>query len=249
MAASSVDTIEIETRSPVAHAYRTLGFVNDVLLIPMFTIVVLEISTSLATREVTFFGVANLLFCATFGTEWALGLLLSKDRKRYLVRPDKIADLVSSIPLGHLFQSVRLIRLVRIVRVLRAVWRSKHYQGPSTRILRVLAVVISTVGAGALAMRVVEPELVPSLQDALWWALTTVTTVGYYEEFPSTGGGRIVTAILCTCGVGVFGYVAGFLSTIIEDPEEQELLQICNRLEAKIDDLSHELAELKGESR
>ncbi len=228
--------------------YKALGFLNDVLLIPMFTIVFVEISSAITSTGTGVYGVANLVFCASFGAEWVLGLVLAQDRKRYLVRPDKIADLVSSIPFGHFFQSVRIIRLFRVVRVLRAVWRAKQYQGPSTRILRVLAVVVSTVGAGALAMRVVEPGMVPSLQDALWWALTTVTTVGYYDEYPTTGAGRIVTAVLCTCGVGVFGYVAGFLSTIIEDPEEQELLQICNRMEAKIDELSREVEELRKDA-
>jgi len=229
--------------------HKFLGFINDVLLIPMFTIVLLEISTSMVSKEAGIFGLTNLAFCACFSLEWVLGLAIAEDRKQYLVRPGKLADLVSSIPFGHFFQSVRLIRLVRVVRVLRAVWRAKHYQGPSTRILRVFAVVVSTVGAGALAMRVVEPELVPSLQDALWWALNTVTTVGYYEAFPSTGAGRIVTAVLCTCGVGVFGYVAGFLATIMEDPEEQELLQICSRLESKVDDLSREVARLQANAR
>jgi voltage-gated potassium channel len=248
MPSTSNSTTNADCRR-VARLHKFLGFLNDVLLIPMFTLLLLEISTSLASKEAQFFGVTNLLFCTTFGAEWVLGLAIAEDRKRYLFQPEKIADLVSSIPFGHFFQSIRLVRLVRVVRVFRAVWRTKQYKGPSTRILRVLAVVVATVGAGALAMRVVEPDLVPSLQDALWWALTTVTTVGYYEEFPQTGGGRIVTALLCTCGVGVFGYVAGFLSTIIEDPEEQELLLICNRLEAKIDGLSREVAELKGEAR
>lgn len=246
MPAATGDT-KIQTAGAIARFHKLLGFVNDVLLIPMFTLLLVEISSSSSTvsKDASFFGVTNLFFCASFMTEWVLGLVFAEDRRRYLVRPDKVADLVSSIPFGHVFQSIRLVRLLRVVRILRAVWRAKRYQGPATRILRVLAIVLSTVGAGALAMRVVEPELVPNLADALWWALTTVTTVGYYEEFPQTGAGRIVTAVLCTCGVGLFGYVAGFLSTIIEDPEEQELLQICGRLEEKIDGLSRELVELK----
>ena len=241
MPATASDTHIASEISGAQRFLKALAFFNDVLLIPMFTVVVLEISSTLATNQTALFGISNLFFCACFGTEWLLGLLLARDRKAYLLKPEKVADLISSVPLGHFFQGIRVVRLFRVVRVLRAVWRAKGYRGPGTRILKVFAVVVSTVGAGALAMRVVEPELVPTLSDAVWWALNTVTTVGYYDRFPATDSGRIVSGILCTCGVGVFGYVAGFLSTILEDPEEQELLQICHRLEAKIDCLQAEL--------
>jgi voltage-gated potassium channel len=236
---------DVPATGTLPRLHKTIGFINDVLLVPMFTIVLVEITGAATAVDAEFYAVTNLFFCASFISEWVLGLVIAEDRKKYLLKPEKIADLVSSIPFGHFFKSIRVVRLFRVVRVLRAVWRAKQYQGPSTRILRVLAVVLSTVGAGALAMRVVEPELVPTLQDALWWALTTVTTVGYYDDFPMTGAGRIVAAILCTCGVGVFGYVAGFLSTIIEDPEEQELLAICNRMEARIEALTSEVSELR----
>ena len=71
-----------------------MGFINDVLLIPMFTIVLLEISTSMLSKEARFFGISNLAFCATFGFEWALGIAIAEDRKRYLLSPGKLADLV-----------------------------------------------------------------------------------------------------------------------------------------------------------
>ncbi len=233
--------------TPLYRFYKTHSFVNDVLLIPMFTLLIMEFARPHMYAELGFGATVNYLFCFTFALEWFTGFYLAPDRRRYLLRPDKIADLVSSIPFGQVFRSVRVVRVLRVLRVLRAVWRAKRYRGPGTKLLKVLAIVLATIGAGALAMRVVEPGIVPTLSDALWWSVNTVTTVGYWSDHPRTEAGRIVAAVLCTCGVGVFGYVAGFLSTVLEDPEEVELLDICRRLEAKVDTLSTELAELKGE--
>jgi hypothetical protein len=44
----------------------------------------------------------------------------------------------------------------------------------------------------------------------------------------------------------VIGYVAGFLATMLDDPEEQELLRICNRLESKMDEMSREMKGLRA---
>jgi voltage-gated potassium channel len=238
---------EEASATPLFRFYKTHSFVNDVLLIPMFTLLVVEFARPHMYAELGFSAQVNYFFCATFIVEWFTGLYLAGDRRRYLLRPDKIADLVSSIPFGQVFRSVRVVRVLRIMRLLRAVWRAKRYRGPGTKLLKVLAIVFATISAGALAMRVVEPGIVPTLSDALWWSVNTVTTVGYWSDHPHTDAGRIVAAVLCTCGVGVFGYVAGFLSTVLEDPEELELLDICRRLEAKVDTLSIELAEMKGE--
>ena len=61
-----------QTMDTVARFHKFLGFINDVLLIPMFTLLFLEISSSLVSKQATFFGVTNLVFCASFGLEWVL---------------------------------------------------------------------------------------------------------------------------------------------------------------------------------
>jgi voltage-gated potassium channel len=49
--------------------------------------------------------------------------------------------------------------------------------------------------------------------DALWWALVSVTTVGYGDRYPVTVGGRFVGAVTLIVGIGLFSTITGFLAT------------------------------------
>ena len=75
--------------------------------------------------------------------------------------------------------------------------------------------------AGALAVLDVEQDApdatILTLPDALWWALTTVTSVGYGDYYPVTGTGRLVAAGLMIGGIGVLSAVtAAFASWLVE---------------------------------
>jgi voltage-gated potassium channel len=58
--------------------------------------------------------------------------------------------------------------------------------------------------------------------DALWWALSTITTVGYGDHAPITAGGRIVGALLMLGGVGTFGLMAGLLASALLGPRTDD---------------------------
>ena len=70
-------------------------------------------------------------------------------------------------------------------------------------------VAVSTILAGGLAIEIAEPETFPSLTDALWWSMVTVSTVGYGDVVPQSVVGRAVATVLIIFGIGIFGYVAG----------------------------------------
>jgi voltage-gated potassium channel len=50
-------------------------------------------------------------------------------------------------------------------------------------------------------------------EDALWWAVVTITTVGYGDKYPITTEGRIIGALLMTAGVGLFGAFTGYVAS------------------------------------
>ena len=58
--------------------------------------------------------------------------------------------------------------------------------------------------------------------DALWWAYVTITTVGYGDQFPVTGAGRLVGVLVMTTGVGIFATFAGFISNKLLTPPEKK---------------------------
>ena len=224
---------------------KWLGLLNDLLLIPMFTSIVMDSTKSGETLSDD----SNYFFCALFFTEWMLGLLLTSDRMKYIKSPARIMDLVSTIPFNGYFQGFRLFRLTRLVKVFRFVLRMKRYRGPGRKLFRTIAVVGATSFAGAYTILIVEggaaetciPDAggggCPSITefgDALWWSIVTISTVGYGDSFPVTTGGRIVAVVLIFIGVGVFGYIAGFMTNLMEMDDEEEDSQMM-RIEKKLD--------------
>ena len=73
----------------------------------------------------------------------------------------------------------------------------------------------------------------------MWWALVTITTVGYGDKFPVTTEGRVVAVILMFAGVGLFGTFSGFIASWFLGPCE-------SHKDSQIVHLEKELSEIKG---
>ena len=100
-----------------------------------------------------------------------------------------------------------------------------------------------TVGAGIL-MTVADRENFPSIGSGLWWAVQTVTTVGYGDHVPANVAGQLVAALVMLVGIGFLTVItAAITSTFVSrsrreqapsgatTPTEEQLKQIAERLE------------------
>ncbi len=78
--------------------------------------------------------------------------------------------------------------------------------------------------------------------DALWWAIVTVTTVGYGDKFPVTAGGRAVATILMFVGIGLIGVLtATVASYFVEqgaDDDRADLVERLDRIESMLVELT-----------
>lgn len=221
-------------------ALRALRYVNNLLLLPMFTVLILEAAHF---RSVEFFASINQFFCMMFLAEWTLGLALADHRLRYIRDPSNIADLLSSIPVSVFAQGLRVIRLLRLLRLARLAMRIRRFEGKSAKMVRAFGLFGALVITGALAFRIVEPQSTGDLEQALWWSLVTLSTVGYGDITPLTPAGHIVAGFLIFAGIGVFGYVASFMTSLLDDPEEDEILEVVRRLETQLGELQATLKE------
>ncbi|MBM75076.1 MAG: hypothetical protein CMK59_06730 [Proteobacteria bacterium] len=221
--------------------YRWLEMLNDILLFPMFAMIVMELSSKTPITELSWH---DYFLNGSFFLEWLFGLLLAKNKKKYIVTFSKILDLISCCPFGMFTQSLRLVRLTKIVKVIRVVGRARRYQGPGDELVRVAALVGATIFAGAYSILVVEPNhtQIHSFGEALWWSLVTVSTVGYGDMYPETTAGRLVAAPLIAVGVGVCGYVAGFMSRLMNNEEDDE--DHNSESKKQLDQISNQLQEL-----
>ena len=99
-----------------------------------------------------------------------------------------------------------------------------------------------TLGAGIL-MTVADHDNFPSIGSGLWWAVQTVTTVGYGDHVPATVGGRLVASLVMLVGIGFLTVItAAITSTFVSRSSREqaltgaatstsELRQIAERLE------------------
>ncbi|HWN67739.1 MAG TPA: ion transporter [Haliangium sp.] len=127
-------------------------------------------------------------------------------------------DLVSSIPMfetlrwGRLFRIIRVIRLVvafHSVRLFIGALFGNRRQAGLVTLLVLTIVVVSFASAGILLVETSPDSNIRTAEDALWWAMTTITTVGYGDRFPVTNAGRIIASLMMLCGIGLFGSLSG----------------------------------------
>lgn len=130
-------------------------------------------------------------------------------------------DFISSIPTFEYLRYGRLIRLFRLMRILRAFrsvkYLSKHLFRNRTEgtFITVAFIAFLMVMFGSIAILQVEKDPASNIktaEDAIWWAFTTASTIGYGDKYPITIEGKIVAAFLMITGVGLFGTFTGFVS-------------------------------------
>ncbi len=191
-----------------------------------------------------------LAFCAEFG----LRLAVAPDRSR-LVRTSWFDIVLIAItpPFGvpGSLQGLRAVRALRVLRLVRALAFLGIGIKTSRRVLKhrkfhyVLLLTAGVMVLGATGLYVAERgknETVTSFWDALWWAMSTTTTVGYGDIYPMTGEGRAIAVLLMLTGIGVIGvFTATIASLFMIEDEEDEFNGIHKRLndiEAKLDRLA-----------
>ncbi len=86
--------------------------------------------------------------------------------------------------------------------------------GPLVSVFLLFLIIVFIASAGIHVLeRDVQPRQFGTFPQALWWAVVTMTTVGYGDVVPVTPGGRVLASFVMICGLGVFGLWTGILAT------------------------------------
>ena len=183
-----------------------------------------------------------------FALDYGANLRLAPDRRRWFFR--NLHELI--IVALPFFRPLRLLRLVTLLSVL-------HRTVGETLRGRVVTYVAGSaallVFVGSLAVLDVEQSApdakIVTFGDALWWAITTITTVGYGDLYPVTPIGRMVAAALMMSGIAVLGVVtasiASWLVQRVEDTAETAANAVEEPLRAEVADLTAQIALLRRE--
>jgi voltage-gated potassium channel len=245
---------KVDVSDDSSREHQRAPFSVFILFLSIYAVVALAVASfvkiSADTRAVL--GYADTFVCGLFFLDFIVNLWRAPNRIRYLVTWGWL-DLLSSIPAIDALRLGRAARILRIIRVLRGIRATKVlsefilYRRAQSAFLAALLVSVLLVvfSASAVLQFETSPEAnIRSPEDAVWWAIVTVTTVGYGDKFPLSSEGRLIAALLMTAGVGLFGTFSGYVAAwFLESPVRHSA-----EIEA-IDALSQQVAELRDEIR
>ena len=141
---------------------------------------------------------------AAFAADFLVRLSLADDRLSYALRHWWDVALIA-LPM------LRPLRLLRLLAFAQLLHRSARVTLVGRVGIYVSGTAVAAVGLGAIAVldaeRSAPDATITTFGDALWWAVTTVSTVGYGDLYPVTTTGRLVATVLMVVGVAVVGTV------------------------------------------
>ncbi|MFV0457340.1 MAG: potassium channel family protein [Actinomycetales bacterium] len=160
----------------------------------------------------SFFTTVSWTVWGAFGVDLAIRLYLADDRLGYA----KAHWYDVALVLLPLLKPLRPLRLLALVRIL-----DRSASGSLAGKVLVYITFVTTVAVflGAVAALDAERDAtdanITTFGDALWWSMTTVTTVGYGDRYPVTLEGRLVAVVLMVLGIGLVGSVIASVATWI----------------------------------
>jgi voltage-gated potassium channel len=196
----------------------------------------------------TFEYVAVAAFSIEYGARLWVCTLIPKfqapitGRLRWAATPMAIVDLLAILPfyLPFLGVDARFLRLFRLMRILRLaklkrylytlrlfgrVWKSKRHEIIFTTALMLMMLLVSA-SLMYYAERAHQPDTFGSIPQAMWWAVATLTTVGYGDVTPISGLGRTLAAAVAMIGIGLFALPTSILgSGFVEELEKDRAIE------------------------
>jgi voltage-gated potassium channel len=164
-------------------------------------------------------------------------------------------DFIACVPNLEVLRWGRLVRVLRVIRLLRGirsvkkvlalVFQNKMQGGAAS--LAFTAFLL--VGFSSVSILICERHgdaNIKSAEDAVWWSVSTFTTVGYGDKYPVTTEGRVIGMILMVAGVGMFGGISGLAASFFlggqdrKSSETKEILARLDQLQAKLDALNRQ---------
>jgi voltage-gated potassium channel len=257
------------------NAYNIFILVLTIFSLALMVLTLLPLNAG--TRELV--TVYDNAICVIFLLDFTMNLLGSKPKRAYFIGRRGWLDLLGSIPtfgffpFTALFRLARLSRLARITRLLGGQNRKElvrdvldNRSSYATFITILLAGMVLSV-ASILVLQQESRSADANIRtggNALWWAIVTITTVGYGDYYPVTTLGRLTAVFVMFSGIGIIGALASILASLLvappssPEPEPEPATAVEPAIEAAVaavtapiqvpaDAIAHELAGLRAE--
>ena len=200
----------------------------------------IETLPSLSIPAMAAIGIIEVVVVCLFTLEYLVRLLVAPKKSDFILSFWGIIDLLAILPYYLLFIGfgvgfdlivLRAFRLLRIIRI----FKLARYSRSIARLGLALKIakddlLLALIGASIMLFvasfgiyqfeNSAQPETFTSVFDSLWWALSTLTTVGYGDIYPITLGGKIFTGAILMIGLGVVALPAAIISSSLTEAKK-----------------------------
>jgi voltage-gated potassium channel len=224
-------------------SYQTRTEKPLIALALVFVVVLMaQLFTSETSSVFTVLEVLNWLIWSVFACDYAICVFLAEDKRNWVFK-HPLELLIVIVPF------LRPLRLLRVLPLVAQIFR-KSRTNLSGRALRVatFGLVLFVVPA-TVVLYFIESQTkgstVTSWGDALWWAITTSTTVGYGDIYPITAAGRILSSVVMLLGITFIGiFTAAIASWFVQDSKEEKTSELALILD-RLDKIESEIKKLQ----
>lgn len=235
----------------------TLNILLILLVLVSFLTFSLETEMSLSQEFRNQLAGFNLIVLAIFALEYVARVWVSAEntayngiggRITYMLTPFAITDLLAFLPellaliitagdarAVAALKALRLFRLLKLARFVPAfgmLWSALKRSGAQLGVALIVALALIYVSAIIIYFIEgdIQPEAFGSIPRATWWAVATLTTVGYGDAYPITVLGKMFAGVIALAGIGVVALPAGiFASAVSDEVDEREKMKKHNK--------------------
>ena len=216
---------------------HTFEVLIQFLILGSLVILTIETLPSISASQKVFLANIDTIIVFIFVIEYIFRVYSSKKKLKFIFSIFGLADLIAILPVllffGFDLQFVRILRFLRIFRLIKLA----RYNKALNRVQRAfliakeeLLIFVTTITSllyfSAIGIYQFEHEAQPeqfgTIFDSFWWAIVTLTTVGYGDVVPITLGGRIFTMVFLLLGVGMIAAPTGLMASAVSRAHVEE---------------------------
>lgn len=209
---------------------RYFAFFIQVLILVSIITFSIETIPNLKPETKTILQVIEWFSVIVFSLEYVLRIYVADSKPKFIFSFFGIIDLLAILPFylsfGVDLRSLRALRFLRLFRILKLVRYNRamnHFtsaiKSAKEEIFLFIFITLILIYFSAVGIYYFENEAQPehfsSIFDSLWWAIITLTTVGYGDVYPITVGGKVFTFIILMIGLGIVAIPTGIISSAL----------------------------------
>ncbi|QJY36182.1 ion transporter [Vibrio europaeus] len=231
------ETLKNVVDNPSFGLGRVFAVIIQLLIVLSLVGFSLETLPNLETETRDLLRGVEIVTVIVFTIEYVVRVICAENKLRFIFSFFGLVDLLAILPFyitsGLDLRSVRAFRLLRLFRIFKlarynaAVRRFHHAfviaKEELALFLAVSLIILYLASVGIYYFEhPVQPESFSSIFHSLWWAVATLTTVGYGDIYPITVGGKIFTFFVLIVGLGVVSIPAGLVASALSKAREME---------------------------